>query len=74
MGGALTGAILFYLITNFGVWILGGYDFTFDGLITSYTMAIPFFGYTVLSTIIFSFIIELVYKIVSLKKNKVFKY
>ena len=66
--------MLFYLITNFGVWILGGYDLTFDGLITSYTMAIPFFGYTVLSTIIFSLIIELVYKIVGSKKNKVFKY
>ena len=74
IGGALTGAVLFYLITNFGVWILGGYDLTFDGLITSYTMAIPFFGYTVLSTIIFSLIIDLVYKIVGSKKNKVFKY
>ena len=29
--GALFGAILFFLITNFGVWLLGGYEYTTDG-------------------------------------------
>jgi hypothetical protein len=59
ISGALIGACLFYLITNFGVWSLGGYAYSLEGLITCYTLAIPFFGYTVISTIIFSAIIEL---------------
>ena len=59
MGGALIGACLFYLITNFGVWSLGGFGYTLEGLIICYTLAIPFFGYSIISTIIFSAIIEL---------------
>ena len=59
MGGALIGACLFYIITNFGVWSLGGYGYSLEGMIVCYTLALPFFGYTVISTIIFSAIIEL---------------
>ena len=59
IGGALIGACLFYLITNFGVWSLGGFGYTLEGLIACYTLAIPFFGYTIISTIIFSAVIEL---------------
>ena len=44
IGGALIGACLFYLITNFGVWSLGGFGYTLEGLIACYTLAIPFFG------------------------------
>ena len=58
--GALLGACLFYIITNFGVWSLGSYGYTFDGFITCYIMAIPFFGNTLIGTIIFSSIIELI--------------
>ena len=36
VSGALLGACLFYLITNFGVWSLGSYGYTFEGLVTSY--------------------------------------
>ena len=43
--GALIGACLFYIITNFGVWSLGSYGYTLDGLITCYVVAIPFFGF-----------------------------
>ena len=57
--GVLLGACLFYLITNFGVWSLGGFGYTLEGLIACYTLAIPFFGYTIISTIIFSAVIEL---------------
>ena len=62
LGGALSGACLFFLITNFGVWITGYYGYSFDGLITSYVLALPFFGYTLVSTLIFSVLIETVYK------------
>ena len=58
--GTTCGAILFYLITNFGVWTTGSYGYNLNGLITSYTLAIPFFYYTLLSTFIFSLIIEII--------------
>jgi hypothetical protein len=56
--GALAGAFLFFIITNFGVWSLGSYGYTIEGLIICYTLAIPFFGNTIVGTIIFSGIIE----------------
>lgn len=58
ISAALLGACLFYLITNFGVWSLGSYGYTFEGLIACYVLAIPFFAYNVISTLIFSVIIE----------------
>ena len=60
ISGALSGAILFYLITNFGVWMLGSYGYTINGFINCYVLALPFFGYTFISTLFFSSIIETV--------------
>ena len=56
--GSLTGAFLFFLLSNFGVWVSGYYGLTLVGLIECYIMAIPFFGYTLISTIFFSVIFE----------------
>lgn len=40
----LSGAILFFIVTNFGVWAMGTmYPKTIDGLIACYVAAIPFF-------------------------------
>ena len=58
--GALTGATIFFVITNFGVWSLGSYGYTVEGLMLSYVVALPFFGNTLVSTIIFAAIIELI--------------
>jgi len=66
--GALLGAIIFFVITNFGVWSLGSYGYNFEGLILCYTLAIPFFGNTLISTIIFSTMIE-----IFLNKKKLIK-
>ena len=65
--GASTGAVCFYLITNFGVWSMGSYGYSLSGLILSYTLALPFFGYTLISTLISSAIIETLFKIKSLR-------
>lgn len=46
IGATLLSSILFYLITNFGVWAQGWYGYTLKGLIDSYIMGIPFFRYT----------------------------
>ena len=68
ISGALTGACIFFIVTNFGVWSIGTYGYTINGLVTCYTLAIPFFAYSLISTFIFSGIIETIYK---LKDKKV---
>ena len=62
--GGLTGALIFYIVTNFGVWLLGMYKFTFEGLLTSYVMGLPFFGYSLISTLIFSLLVEMFLRLV----------
>jgi len=56
------GSLIFYLVSNFGVWALGSlgaynvpYEKSLNGLIECYILAIPFFGSTFLSTLIFSY-------------------
>tara|TARA_Y100000741_G_scaffold311263_1_gene255291 strand:- start:72 stop:554 length:483 start_codon:yes stop_codon:yes gene_type:complete len=68
--GALSGAFAFFVITNFGVWIVGGYEKSIYGLIICYIAAIPFFTYTLLSTLLYSFLIELINSMYSLNKLK----
>jgi len=67
VSGALIGAFVFFLITNFGVWSLGSYGYTIEGFILCYTLAIPFFAYSLISTFIFSGIIEGIYKLKFIK-------
>jgi len=67
--GALVGACIFFVITNFGVWSIGNYGYTISGLLTCYILAIPFFTYSLISTFVFSSFIETGYKI----KNKKIK-
>tara|TARA_B100000963_G_C22614969_1_gene666839 strand:+ start:2032 stop:2520 length:489 start_codon:yes stop_codon:yes gene_type:complete len=62
ISGALLGAIIFFVLSNFGVWLNGSYGYNFNGILSCYILALPFFGYSILSTLIFSVIIETVYK------------
>jgi len=68
--GSIIGAGLFFIITNFGVWTLGSYTYTFQGLLVCYILAIPFFTYSLISTFVFSGIIESIFKLnlINLKK------
>ncbi len=59
VAGALTGAMIFFIVTNFGVWINGSYGYSFNGLIMCYIVAIPFFTYTIISTVFYSTIFEM---------------
>ena len=63
ISGALLGAIFFFILTNFGVWIGGMYGYNLQGLVNCYLLALPFFAYTFISTLLFSCLIEAVYKI-----------
>ncbi len=55
MGSSLGASILFYIVTNFGVWVEGRlYTQTFTGLIQCYYNALPFFRNTLLGDAIFT--------------------
>ena len=63
------GSVIFFVVSNFGVWALGSpgvYDIAYDkslsGLIQCYILAIPFFGNTFISTLIFSYPAIFIYK------------
>ena len=52
---AVGGSIWFFITTNFAVWIIWDYyPKTIEGLITCYTLAIPFFKNTLISTCLFT--------------------
>lgn len=68
--GAFSGAIIFFIITNFGVWVSGSYGYTLQGFISCYILAIPFFTNTLISTFIFSVVIETIIKFVAIKNLK----
>ncbi len=70
LSGAFFGACVFYLLTNFGVWILSDfYEFSFSGLIKCYTLALPFFYNSIASTFVFSLIFEGLIKLNKIYKN-----
>ena len=71
MSGALAGVFIFYLITNFGVWSGGMYGYSPGGLMTSYIMGLPFLGYNLISTFLFSALIETVYRFYKVKVKKI---
>lgn len=52
---SLLGSVLFFIITNLGVWLSGGYyPMTLEGLTTCYVSAIPFFHYTLAGDLVYS--------------------
>ena len=54
---SFSGALIFFIVSNFGVWVMGGYSYSMTGLIACYTLAIPFFKNTLSSTLIYSAIL-----------------
>ena len=63
------GSLIFFIFSNFGVWALGSpgvldvaYERNLSGLVECYILAIPFFGNTFLSTLIFAYPGIFIYK------------
>jgi hypothetical protein len=53
--GSLSGSILFFLITNFGVWLTSSmYDKSFAGLLYCYQMGLPFFRNTIVGDLLYT--------------------
>ena len=54
-GAALASSLLFFLVTNFGVWALGSlYPKTLQGLLVCYAAAIPFFQNTLFGDAVYT--------------------
>ncbi len=60
------GSLIFFVLTNFGVWALSDlYEKNISGLIECYILAIPFFGNTFVSTLIFAYPSVFIHKKIS---------
>ncbi len=71
-GVSLTASLLFFIITNFGLWLGGGlYPNTLEGLLMCYTAAIPFFGNAVAGDLIFSTLLFGSYALITYKSMSV---
>ena len=53
IGTVLLSSLLFFVVTNLGVWFLY-YPLAPEGLMTCFTLALPFFGYAVVGDLFFS--------------------
>ena len=56
-GVGLGSSVMFFAVTNFGVWLVGTnamYTHDLPGLVNCYAMALPFFRNTLVSTALFS--------------------
>lgn len=55
LGYSLLGSVVFFLVTNAGVWWGSRmYPQTFEGLLAAYAAGVPFFKWTVLSTLFYA--------------------
>jgi hypothetical protein len=65
--GTLLSSILFFVITNFGVWQAGWYGHTLQGLILCYELALPFFRNSLIGDILYTGAIFGTYELLSMK-------
>ena len=57
----LLSSLLFFIVTNFGVWLMG-YPKTLEGLLLCYTVAIPFFINSIAGDLFFSYVLKYSFK------------
>ena len=64
LGASLLSAVLFFVVTNFGSWLVM-YPHTGNGLMQCYVAAIPFFRYTLFSTLGYGVVLFGLYEIIA---------
>ena len=67
--GSVVSAILFFLITNAGSWLALNYDRSLSGLMSAYSAGIPFFRATLVSQLLFSLGIYIIYNLATQRKT-----
>ena len=63
-GISVASSLVFYLVSNFGVWVMGWYPRTLNGLAECYIMALPFLRDFTLSTLAYSVLMFSAYELV----------
>ncbi len=71
--GSLASSVIFFIITNFGVWAANGFAGGLAGLNTTYIMGIPFFAPTLVGDIFFNAILFGLFYLVQIKKPALIK-
>ena len=66
----LLSSLIFFIVTNFGVWLIG-YPNTLEGFIACYVAAIPFFVWTIVGDLFYSYSAKLSLKFFQKKYNSV---
>lgn len=66
----LLSSLVFFIVSNFGAWLIG-YPHTIEGLVMCYTLAIPFFGYSILGDLFWGYTFKYSYKLLESKILKV---
>ena len=62
---ALFSSILFFIVTNFGVWLIGWYPPTLAGLIQCYVAGIPFFRVSILAILSYVTLLTLAHNVIA---------
>jgi len=66
IGASLTGSVLFFIITNFAVWVATPwYSKNWEGLIKCYWLAIPFFRNTILGDLFYVGVLFGLYELIN---------
>ncbi|MBP7088351.1 MAG: hypothetical protein KBB01_03525 [Candidatus Omnitrophica bacterium] len=64
---ALISSLVFFIISNFGVWLNGWYGYTYSGLVECYIMAIPFLRLSLLADLLFIILLTQIYVFITAK-------
>ena len=75
LGGSLAASLVFFIVSNFGVWLMGWYPQNLKGLVDCYVMALPFLRDFTVSTLVYSVLFFSAYELTArlVKETKLAK-
>ena len=62
---SVVSSVLFYLVTNFGVWMMGWYPQTAKGLLDCYILGLPFLRTFTVSTLVYVVVFFVAYELIA---------
>lgn len=60
--GSLGASVIFFVLSNFGVWVQGYYPMNAGGLLACYAAAIPFFKFTIAGDLFYSGVLFMLFE------------
>ncbi len=64
---SVVSSVIFYLVTNFGVWMMGWYPQTSKGLLDCYILGLPFLRTFTVATLVYSVVFFGAYELIASK-------